>query len=134
MARARKFSAFRIQLNETNVVTAGIPGPHVVSTIISSVVREPGRTTPSGHPLLERELELDVGGLVTADEEHVSWVRTALKVGDRITIEVIETTKVDEPARRRPRKPSQKIATLENSVPTPTVASTRRPKRVAKPK
>jgi hypothetical protein len=134
MARARKFLAFRIQLNETNVVTAGIPGPHVVSTIISSVVREPGRTTPSGRPMLERELELEVGGLVTVDEQHVSWVRAALKVGDRITVDVIETSTVDEPARRAPRIPSKKTAAPKASGPTPTAALTRKPKRIAQPK
>jgi len=134
MARARKFLAFRIRLNGTKLVTAGVRGPHVVSTIISSVVREPGRTTPWGDPMLERELELDVGGLVTIDEEQVNWVRAALKVGDTITIDVIETTTVDEPAQRKPATPSKRAAVLKPSAPTPTVALTRKPKPIAKPK
>ena len=58
--------------------------------------------------MLERELELDVGGLVTVDEEQVNWVRAALKVGDTITIDVIETTTVDEPAQRKPATSSKK--------------------------
>ena len=62
-------------------MTAGVSGPHVVTTIISSVVREP-RVAIGGEPSAERELLLDVGGLITATEENVDWARAAEELAE----------------------------------------------------
>jgi hypothetical protein len=41
---------------------------------------------------------LEVGGLISPTEEHVSWVRKRpLHVGDKITVRVVEKKAVDEP-------------------------------------
>ena len=132
MARAKKFLAFRVRLNGKELVTAGIPGPHVVSTIISSVHQEPGRSTNEGKPLAERELDLDIGGLIIPAGENVSWARVALKKGDSITIDVIDTTTVDEPKSRWPRNSYDK--TLSSAPPAPAASPTPKSKRVRKPK
>jgi len=114
-------------------VTAGVPGPHVVTTIISSVVREP--RVAGGEPSAERELLLDVGGLVTATEENVDWARVPLKIGDSITIDVIDTSTVDEPKKRRTRENQKKIVpALEGARLKPVAAPGQRSKRPRKPK
>ena len=102
MARANKFLAFRVALNDQQLVTAGIAGSHVVSVIVSSVLREPGYVSPAGQPMPERELALQVGGLISKTREHVDWGDVPLAIGDRITLEVIETRAADAPLSRRP--------------------------------
>jgi hypothetical protein len=136
MARAKKFLAFRIRLNGTKLVTAGLPGPHVVSTIISSVVRESGRAkSVRGEPLAKRELKLDVGGLVIGTEENVDWARVPLKMGDSITIDLIGTTTADEPRQRRKRSDSQKsVAAPPGATSTPSATLGQGSKRSRKPK
>ena len=95
--------AFRIALNDGTPVTAGIEGPHVVSVIACSVVREDVAPDnwPAGKRFRRREVDLHVGGLVTSERAHVDWLKAGLKVGDRISIEVIDTSSVDTPRRRR---------------------------------
>ena len=46
--------AFRIRLNRKKIVTAGIPGTHVVSAIVTSVTRdkEARRNMAAGYPVL----------------------------------------------------------------------------------
>lgn len=102
--------ALRVSANGAKPITAGFSGPHVVSTIISSVLREPGRKAPTGEPLPERELQLSVGGLDTTAREHVSWFIAELEVGDKIVVEVVEVDSVDSPTSRSGGKTEPDVA------------------------
>jgi hypothetical protein len=108
--------AFRITLNGRRIVTAGLPGQHVLSAIATSVVRAP-EVAKLARPrrLGARELQFELGGLWTAPDgakEHVSWTNVLpLKRGDKLSIEVLETERVDDPTRReRSEAPSIEAA------------------------
>ena len=119
--------ALRVSVNGAKPVTAGFSGPHVLSAIVMSVFRDPGKTAPSGEPLPERELELSLGGLDTASREHVNWANVDLAPGDKIVVEVVELGTVDTPASRRGRrgqpgasaKPAKKRASSTAAVAKP---------------
>jgi antitoxin component of MazEF toxin-antitoxin module len=91
---------FRVQLNQNQALTVGLEGDHVVSVMITSTERDPERAT-SVPPATQR---LAVGGLqTTADgsRSYLAWFDGALKIGDRVTVEVVDTSEVDVP---RPRE------------------------------
>lgn len=85
--------AFEISLNGKKLCVAGIGDSGVLSAIVNWVARE-----NTG------DLFLDVGGLITPPDEHVSWIRQKrLQVGNRVQIKVIEAISVDRPkGRKRP--------------------------------
>ena len=120
--------ALRVSVNGAKPVTAGFSGPHVLSAIVMSVFRDPGKTSPTGEPLPEHELELSLGGLDTALREHVNWANVELAPGDKITVEVIELASVDAPASRRARggEPGAPAKPLKSS-------RTAKPSRPAEP-
>jgi hypothetical protein len=97
--------AFRIKLNRRKIATAGLPGHHVLSAIATSVVRAPDalRLARPRRPS-RRELRFELGGLWIAPDgaqEHVSWTKILpLRPGDKLSIEVVETERVDEPSHR----------------------------------
>ena len=64
---------FRIVVNGKQLVTAGLTGHHVVSAILSYVVRDPARKAewPDPRSFVERELEFSVGGLDSDRKQHV---------------------------------------------------------------
>jgi hypothetical protein len=47
-----------------------------------------------------RDLHLQVGGLISATEEHVVWRKVQLKVGDEVTLRIVEAGRVDRPKKR----------------------------------
>jgi hypothetical protein len=50
------------------------------------------------------ELDLQAGGLVTSDpdgREHVEWIQRALRVGDRVSIRVVDGGEPSTPVSRR---------------------------------
>lgn len=118
--------AFRVSVNGAAPITAGFSGPHVLSAIVSSVLRDPGRKAPTGEELPERELEFSLGGLDTAAREHVDWVTTELGVGDKIVVEVVELGSVDPPESRRggkggagaPAKPAKPVKAAKTAKAT----------------
>ncbi|MBD0833073.1 hypothetical protein [Aestuariibaculum sediminum] len=72
---------FKVTLNENVLTHAGIEDKQfIVSCILDSFNRQ---ISP------ETETNLQVSGLITASQQHVKWVNTPLKLGDKITIEVI---------------------------------------------
>jgi hypothetical protein len=103
--------AFRIKLNGRKIATAGLPGHHVLSAIASSVVRSPEAVKlRMPRRLSARALKFELGGLWTAPDgarEHVSWTNIlSLKPGDRLSLEVVETDRVDEPSHRQRTDPT----------------------------
>jgi len=84
--------AFDVYLNDKKVCTAGISGDGVMSLIVNFLPRHGSE-----------DCHLTVGGLNSREMEHLRWVRRRqLSVGDRLRIEVIEATAVDEPERLGP--------------------------------
>ena len=70
--------AFKIQVNGEQLCLAGV-SEGVFSAIVHYVSRENGRP------------HLDVGGLLTPQEEHVKWLDQDLALGDEIRLTVVES-------------------------------------------
>jgi hypothetical protein len=83
--------AFKVEVNGKRVCVAGVGANGVLSAITNSV----------NHPKGSSSLGLSVGGLFSETQEHVTWARIGLAVGDKIMLKVIETESVDEPSERR---------------------------------
>jgi hypothetical protein len=81
--------AFKVRLNGKRVCVAGIKGDCVANVNVTHVVGY-GRN----------ELYLFIGGLMSATEEHVRWKVPTLKVGDLVSIKVVETDTADAPVQR----------------------------------
>ncbi len=79
--------ALEVSRNGKRLCVAGIGDNGVVCAIVDWMGR-PGRP---GHP------QLKVGGLYSDTRFHANWVRRAFKVGDEITIRVVEVDEVDPP-------------------------------------
>jgi len=97
--------AFRVRVNRKKVATAGLPGAHVLSAILTSVVRGEAtrRSWAADVPFRRKELTFSLGGMITHRDgahEHVDWAYLNLEPGDTVTLEVVETDLVDEPPRR----------------------------------
>ena len=122
--------AFRIKVNGKRVATAGLPGHHVLSAILTSVHRD--TSVEAGwrsEDFPERELRFDVGGLDVPRREHLDWFSRRLQAGDRIELEILDTDEVDRPVRRRgPRR--SKRATKAAATPQ---SGTRRATRKTTP-
>jgi hypothetical protein len=97
--------AFKVSLNGKHVCTAGVRDFGVVSAIVTWVRRKPEKSRDG--KCIEEELTADIGGLDSDVNEHLKWFARRLHVGERITVEVVESDRVDRPKRRRrddPRK------------------------------
>src|SRR5262245_26342886 len=84
--------AFVVSVNGVRVGTIGIGDSGVLGAHVSWVGRpdEPG------------DLSLSVGGLDTRTDEHIRWPDPPeIKVGDTVTIQVVETDAVDPPTERK---------------------------------
>lgn len=82
-------NAFDVRLNGKRLCVAGIGEDGVMTATIDHVI---GR----GHD----ELSIRVGGLFSPAEEHVTWKRLSLKVGDRVEVRIVESEAIDKPTER----------------------------------
>jgi hypothetical protein len=86
---------FRVQLNDEETVTAGLSGRDVVSVVVGSAVRDKRYQPPHEPPI---DLKLYVGGLrrtVDGVQGSVEWLERPLKVGDEVTIRVVDVENSD---------------------------------------
>lgn len=91
--------AFEISVNSKKLCTAGIDTNGVLSAIVNWVATRNGE-----------DLFLDVGGLVSTSEEHVRWInQKPVRVGDRVTIRVVEKKLVDQPSIRYRADPKKAL-------------------------
>jgi hypothetical protein len=90
--------AFKLSVNGEYICTAGVRAFGVLSATITWVGRKPenGR----GDKTIEEELTADLGGLDSESKEHLKWWSQRLRVGDRLSIEVVETKRADKPKGR----------------------------------
>jgi len=92
--------AYQVSVNGKHVATAGLR-QGVVSAIAnwvfvpSDVAAEPHTDWSAGFSL---------GGLDDQTSENLRWFRCDVKLGDEISIKLIETTEVDQPTEREPKK------------------------------
>jgi hypothetical protein len=94
---------FHVYLNGKKVATAGVGELGVLGAHVSWVGRagDPGSANKTDS--VQEELTLDVGGLVSPAQEHVSWLDRNLKVGDEVRISIAASGRVGR-ARRRERR------------------------------
>ncbi len=77
----KKSYGFEISLNGKKLARAGIPKDnYVVNCIVDAVHRKDG----------SEELYMRIGGLDSDAQIHVGWFGEQIKVGDKISIEVID--------------------------------------------
>jgi hypothetical protein len=88
--------AFEIHINGKKRCVAGIGKPGVISTALSWVLRE-----PEGRGRRSEKLELGVAGLISRTDEDLVWLQRAMRLGDEVTIRIIEVAAADTPKKRR---------------------------------
>jgi hypothetical protein len=104
--------AFEISIDGQKKCTAGVSDLGVMS-VIASWVRRVARDPVSPHPIpdrFEEELTLDVGGLAHDPDGgavQVRWLRQPLKVGQQVTLAIVETEAVDPPFSRERTDPTR---------------------------
>jgi hypothetical protein len=107
---------FHVYLNGKKLSTAGIGNLGVLGAHVSWVRRK-GQNTRAGKPeSFEEELRLQVGGLVSPVEEHVSWLNRGLKIGDEVRIVVGEDGKIDRPRLRQRRDRAKDLLSQKRYV------------------
>jgi len=87
--------AFRVQLNEEEALTAGLSGLHAMTVFVGSAERDP-KYQPPGAPRVD--VRMHVGGLRNGPEglrAHIRWSERLLRVGDTVTITVVEASESD---------------------------------------
>lgn len=99
MARAHNAAGMRIEvlLDGRRVAVAGVDEFGVVSAIISWVKRQPGKVSEAVRSrkgfdeaaFLREECTLEVSGLDSIKDKHLSWARKALRPGAEVTIRVL---------------------------------------------
>ncbi|HEX3820551.1 MAG TPA: hypothetical protein VHW45_09470 [Candidatus Sulfotelmatobacter sp.] len=98
--------AFEVSLNGEKLCLAGIGDDGVLTAIVNWV---------SGKKAADMFLE--VGGLLSLVDEHVSWLnQKPLHVGDEIQVKIIEADSVDSPTRRRRRDPAKDLRNKKEYV------------------
>jgi hypothetical protein len=87
------------------VAIAGVEQFGVVSAIVSWFRRDPSKVTPEMRSdpqfneteFLRERCELDLGGLDSLTDRHISWAHEALEAGSEITIRVLGPGDFDAP-------------------------------------
>src|SRR5215212_4106000 len=83
--------AFEVFLNGERLCVAGIDGRCVLTVIIDHVK---GKLDPVD------DVDLQVGGLISDTDEHVTWNRTHLQTGDEVRVRILDSDSADEPKQR----------------------------------
>jgi hypothetical protein len=78
-------TAFEVSVNGHRLFLAGTGG--ILSTIVTSVAKN---VNPSNDGLHFR-----LGGIDPSTGEHVDWAVPDLRVGDEVTVRIVETDRVD---------------------------------------
>jgi hypothetical protein len=98
--------AFQVSLNRKELCVAGLADKGVLTAIVNWVDWRSGA-----------DLFLTVGGLVSATEEHVSWIsQKPLRVGSEIRVKVVETDSADNPIKRHRTDPAERLRSQKRYV------------------
>lgn len=96
--------AFRVKVNGRKIATAGLSDYHLVSADITWFQKRTAAAT-LGRPKRGEKprLSFSVRGLVGSSDgtyEHFSWASLrSLRVGDTVSLQVVEANRVDDPTR-----------------------------------
>lgn len=110
---------FKVTINDEKECIAGFRDYAVLSTTVSRVKRNPehmgseqiNNVNPERH--LKEEIRVHVGGMDgnradQANGVHLTWLDMELKVGDKVTIELLPPGEVDQPlvsnSRAKPKR------------------------------
>lgn len=116
VAAPHAMPAFHVHLNGKKVSTAGVGELGVLGAHVSWV-RRTGEHTLSRKPgSVEEELTLHVGGLITPTNEHVRWLDRKLKVGDEVSIRIVEDAPIDRPRSREQRDRAKELRSQKRYV------------------
>jgi len=104
--------AFEIKINGQSLGIAGAEDLAVLTAIVTAV----GKLGPQSHGAYQREndhhTEIRVGGLTSRAEagadEHLDWIQQTLKLGDVITITLVDATSTDSPSVSQPARTDYK--------------------------
>ena len=110
--------AFDVRINGKRVCIAGLPRFGVLTAILT------GRRLRKCDGIRRRDgktwtFDVSVGGLHDPEDqvkEFVTWLQADLKPGDRLTLKVIETGTVDEPAVRSRETKADEIELKRNRL------------------
>lgn len=101
--------AFEVYVNHVKVCRAGIAQKYgILSSILSWSKRDVSdlpEKVQSEVP--SEELKLTIGGqerLGKDEWENIQWAGSQVKVGDELTIKIVESDEIDEPITRKPRR------------------------------
>jgi hypothetical protein len=82
--------AFEVRVNKVRVCTAGMGELDGIIAGLTSTINKDGRVN-------DPKIAFHVSG--AADKEAFRWVQQTLAVGDRVEIRVLDTARVDAPAK-----------------------------------
>lgn len=96
---------FQVTINGRRACVSGLDRYGVLSVVLSWVKRNPKAYSgdkKSGSKLTraqwsKEEIEFSVGGLDSAADEHLHWLRRELSIGDEIAIKVLPPGRYDAP-------------------------------------
>jgi hypothetical protein len=80
---------FEVYLNAELLTVAGITAEFGVVTAILTWV--------NSHVMEHKDLNLNVSGLNSKEDEYVSWIQSEVKVGDEITIRITNNDTLSTP-------------------------------------
>jgi hypothetical protein len=100
--------AFSVKLNGKSLGTAGTSDASVLSAIISAVGKLGSDSRGAKGNDHTFYIEFTLGGLTSRAEpktdEHLTWIREPLKIGDSVTIQVLEAAEASAPTSSTPVK------------------------------
>jgi hypothetical protein len=91
--------AFKVHLNGRKVCVASLNGFGVLGAHVNYVCRKDAQKNP--------RLSLHVGGLDSATGEHLVWREAhPIRVGDKLSVEVVASARADRPTSRKKSDPA----------------------------
>ena len=89
--------ALRIVHNGKEVCTAGVGNDGMIGMSMHWVRRTGARAHPEAEDGEEVELGFHVGGIHAPSNHHHNWDTPELRIGDTVTVTLIETDQIDPP-------------------------------------
>jgi hypothetical protein len=101
---------FEVRVNGKKPCTAGGGSFSVLTAIITFAKRVQRKRRPGAgrHETFPARLDLDVGGFAvhrSGVQEHVTWLRRTLKIGDEIAVKLVHASRPDLPRTRHREGP-----------------------------
>lgn len=95
--------ALKVSLNNKKLCIAGPDSLGVIS-VITNLTRSKHPDDGADKPAGVDDIDLSIGGLFTPSDEpgwFVDWAKKNLKLGDKITIEVVDVEEADPPKTKK---------------------------------